>query len=125
MAALKIYALLFPSVDGSLLMEESSITITRTTNSQPVHTVGNGYAGESPGAAMCEFDVTGAIPKDGFEFDAGKKMATLTPAKLYVLGPGGATLKGECFIISDVTRHGVNQEATYEFRARGPMKLWS
>lgn len=125
MANLQLYTLIFATADGALLAEEKSVTIDRTTASQAVNTVPKGYAGESPGAAMCEFSVESAVPAGGFEFDAGKKMAGLIPTHLYFIGPGGMQLKGECFIISDSLRHGVNQEATTSFRARGPMTLWS
>ena len=120
-----IYTLLFQTVNGVLLAQEQSVEIDRATNSQAVSTVAIGYAGESPGAAMVEFTVTSAIPAAGYEYDAGAFMASLTPVQLYTLGPAGKQLKGECFIISDATKHGVNQEATYTFKARGPMALWS
>jgi|SRR5450631_825110 hypothetical protein len=112
-------------MDGQLLIEEKSIQIDRATNSQPVSTVPKGYAGESPGAAMMEFTVEEAVPQGGFDFDAGKKMAALQPAHLYVIGPAGLQLKGEVFVISDSLKHGVNQEANYSFRARGSFALWS
>lgn len=119
------YTLLFEYVDGALLAQEHSISIDRTTNSQPVSTVPGGYSGESPGAAMTDVTVESAVPAAGFEFDAGRKMVGLLPAKLYTLGPGGKQLKGDCFIISDSLRHGVNQAATYSFKARGPFRLWT
>lgn len=122
---LQLYTLAFVTTDGTLLAEEKSVSVDRATNSQAVNTVPKGYAGESPGAAMCEFTVDNAVPAAAFEFDAGAKMRALIPTHLYIIGPGGSQLKGECFIISDSFKHGVNQEATYSFRARGPMTLWS
>lgn len=122
---LQLYALLFPTMDGSLLVEETGFTLDRTTNSQPVNTVAKGYAGESPGAAMSEFTVDNAIPSGGFEFDMGKKMAGLLTGHLYVLGPGGQQYKGEVFVFADTLKHSVNTPSAYSFRARGPMTLWS
>lgn len=119
------YALIFPTMDGSLLVEEESVSIDRTTNSQPISTVAKGYSGESPGAGMCEFTVDSAVPASGFEFDMGKKMATLSTGHLYLIGPGGQQLKGEVFVFADSLKHGVNQKASYSFRARGPFTLWS
>ncbi len=118
------YALFFPTLNGTLLAEEQNVEIDRATNSQAVSTVAKGYAGESPGAAMCEITVTNAIPAAGFEFNAGAVMASLTPVQMYVLGPGGKQLKFEGFIISDAVKHGVSQEATYTMRARGTMVDW-
>jgi hypothetical protein len=122
---LQAYTLLFETANGALLAQEQSITIDRTTNSQPVNTVPGGYSGESPGAAMMEVTVMNAVPAGGFEFDAGSTMAALIPTSLYTLGPGGKQLKGECFIHADSIRHGVNQVAEYTFRARGKFALWS
>ena len=125
MANLQLYSLVYWTVNGALLSEQKSGTIDRATNSQAVNTVPKGYAGESPGAAMTEFSVENAVPAPGFEFDAGPNMAGLIPTHLYEIGPGGLQYRGECFIIADSLKHGVNQEATYSFRARGPMTLWS
>jgi hypothetical protein len=122
---LSAYSLLFETVDGALLAEEQSITIDRTTNSQAVSTVAKGYAGESPGAAMTEVTVESALPAGGFEFDAFKKMAALIPTNLYTIGPGGKQLKAQVFIISDTVRHGVNQPASYTFKARGTLSAWT
>lgn len=125
MANLQLYTLAFEFADGTLLAEEHSISVDRMTNSQAIATVAKGYAGESPGAATMDVTVENAVPSGGFEFDSGKKMAGLIPTNLYTLGPGGKQLKGQCFIISDSFRHGVNQPANYSFKARGPFSLWT
>jgi hypothetical protein len=122
---LGLYGYLWELVNGSLLSQEQSIQVDRATNSQPVSTVPNGYSGESPGAAMIEVTVESAVPQvTGFEFDAGASLGGLIPVQLYTLGPGGKTLKGECFIISDSIRHSVNNPMQYTFRARGPLAFW-
>lgn len=124
MANNQLYALLYCTVDGQLLTEEASITVNRSTGSQPVHTVPKGYAGESPGSAMTEVDVTNAVPAAGFEIDAGPRIQGLIQAEIGVLGPGGTTLKAKGFIISDTLRHSVNNEANYDFKWRGPLALF-
>jgi hypothetical protein len=117
------YALLFVTADGPLLAQEQHVTVTRSTNSQPVRTVALGYAGESPGAAMLEFDVTSAVPAAGQEFDAGNKMLTLTPTQLFLVGPAGKELKGVVMIYSDVLAHGVDKQVEYSFKARGAFQV--
>jgi hypothetical protein len=82
-------------------------------------------SGVSPGAPMIEWDVKSAVPAAGFEFDAGKKMLGLIPTQLFTLGPGGFTLRGFAFIISDSITHAVNAETAYTFKAVGPMTLWA
>lgn len=125
-----LYSILFTVVTAtnkttSLLAQEQEVDITRNTQSQAVETVALGYAGESPGAPMMEVDIVNAIPANGFEFDAGPSMLLLIPAKIQVLGPGGKSVKGNGFIISDSIRHGVNQQARYSFRARMSMQLFA
>lgn len=124
-SSVQLYTLLFIATNGTLLAEEQQIDIARQTNSQAVLTVPKGYAGESPGAAMVEFDVRNAIPAGGFEFEMGKYMAGLIPIDIQVLGPGGKSLNGKAFVISDTIRHGVNQEASYEFKARAALALFT
>jgi hypothetical protein len=119
------YSLLFETINGTLLAQEQDITVRRTTNSQAVNTVPIGYAGESPGAAMCELDVQNAVPAAGFEYNAGQNMISLTPVKAFTLGPGGQQLKFTGQIISDTLRHGVNNPVTYSFSARGAFVDWS
>jgi hypothetical protein len=125
MSNLQQYTLLFETADGALLSQEQSVQVERTTNSQAVSTVANGYSGESPGAAMIEVTVESAVPSGGFEFDAGKKIAALLPTNLFTIGPGGKQLKGQCFIISDSIKHAVNSATAYTFRARGPLAMWT
>jgi hypothetical protein len=103
-------------VGGNLLAEEQEIDFSRTANAQTVDTVAKGFAGMSPGTPMMEVDIHAAMPQGGFEFDAGPYIVSLTPIAVQVIGPGGKTAKGDCFIISDNGRHGVNQQARYSFR---------
>jgi len=119
MPALQLYSLLFVSVNGGLLTEEGSVDVTRTTGSQAVTTVAKGYAGESPGAQMCEISVTNAIPSADFEFNPGPFMAALNAVEIGVIGPGGKQLKAKGFIIQDTFTHAVNTESKLSFRFRG------
>jgi len=121
---LQLYSLLYATIEGSLLTEEASINITRSTNSQPVNTVAKGYAGESPGAPMVEIDIDNAVPAADFEFDPGDNMATLTPAEVGVVGPGGKRLVAKGFIISDTLKHAVNSESMQGIKFRGRMPGW-
>lgn len=107
------------------MAEEQQIDVIRTTNSQAVATVPNGYSGESAGAGMTEFTVRSAIPQGGFEFDMGRFMAALIPVNVQITGPGGKSIKNKAFVIRDSVRHGVNQEASYEFNGRAGLALFS
>ena len=120
---LQLYTLLFGAINGTLLAEEQQIDVARTANAAIVNTVPKGFAGVSPGAAMTEVDVKNAVPQGGFEIDFGPNIAGLIPVSVQVIGPG-KTLKSTAFVLSDSIRHGVNQEATYEFKAIMPMALF-
>ncbi len=119
MANLQLYTLAYVTVNGSLLTEEASVTVSRSTGSQAVITVAKGYAGESPGAAMVEIDVANAVPAADFEFDAGANMKSLQEAEMGIVGPGGKTLVSKGFIISDSFKHSANSESMYDFKFRG------
>lgn len=121
----QLYALLFEYADGQLLAETQNVTVTRQTGAQRVLTLAKGWSGVSPGAAVSEIMVEGAVPAAGFEFDAGKKLATLVITKLYTLGPGGKIYKGEVIIMGDTLKQGVGQPATYTFNAEGPLAFWT
>lgn len=119
MANQQIYTLLYVTVQGKLLTEEASVTITRQTGSQAVLTVAKGYAGESPGAAMVEISVTSAVPTADFEYDAGADMQALNFVEIGLIGPGGKQLVAKGAIIKDSLKHSVNSESTYDFEFRG------
>jgi hypothetical protein len=118
MSGLQLYALAYCLVDGAILTEEASIQVNRATNSQPVNTVAKGYAGESPGAANCEIQVTNAVPSKDFEMNPGKYMKGLKEVEIGVL-VAGKQLTAKGFIISDSFKHSVNNESTLEFSFRG------
>lgn len=120
----QLYTLIYCTVNGKLLTEEASVTVTRTTNSQPVSTVAKGYAGESPGAPMVEIDVDNAVPSADFELDAGPFMNSLEAVEMGVIGPGGKQMIAKGFIISDTFGHSVNSESKYSFKFRGAMGLY-
>lgn len=124
MANTQLYSLLFVVANGTLLAEEQEVDVSRTANAQNVDTVAKGFAGLSPGAPMVEIDVTNAMPQGGFEMDMGPYIAALTTLPVQVIGPGGTTLKGDAFVISDAIRHGVNQQARYSFRCIMSIQLF-
>ncbi len=118
MANVQLYTLAYCTADGKLLTEEASITVNRATNSQAVNTVAKGYAGESPGAATIEIQVTNAVPAADFELNAGPFMKALQAVEMGVIC-AGKQLVAKGFIISDSFKHSVNSESNYDFTFRG------
>jgi hypothetical protein len=121
----QLYSLLFVGINGTLLAEEQSVDVKRTAAAQIVLTVAKGLAGVSPGAAHCMVDVKNAFPVGGLEFDAGPNIAGLIPVNVQIRRGDGKTIKGKCWILDDSMRHGVNQEASYEFSGIFPLSLFA
>lgn len=130
--ALAAYAIGEIYINGQQAMQEASMTFSRKTNSQAVLTVALGYSGESPGAPMCEVNVTSAVPSAGFEIDPGAFMgntgggaqSALQPVK-FALFVAGKKLQFNGFITEDDFSHAVNSEAKLSFKARGEFALWA
>lgn len=124
MSEFQLYALAYVLVEGAILTQEGSVTVNRSTNSQPVSTVANGYSGESPGAPMVQIQVKNAVPSADFEMNPGRYMKGLKEVEIGVLGPGGKQLTARGFIIEDTFSHAVNSESSLDFTFRGKFKDW-
>jgi hypothetical protein len=120
----QLYTNAFVSIDGAVLLQEASVSVSRATGSQPVITAPLGYAGESPGASTMEVDVTNAVPTADFEFDAGAKMKSLKEVELTIYA-AGKRLVSKGVIVADTFKHAANSESTYEFKFRGAFAEWS
>lgn len=123
-SSLQLYTAASVYVNGSLLAEEASVQVKRATNSQQVITVAKGYAGESPGAAMCEVTVESAVPADDFELNPGKFMSELAVVEFTIFAAGNTlTFKG--FVTEDNFSHAANSESKLSFSARGSFADWN
>jgi len=110
-------------VNGKQLTLETSLTVKRTSGSQPVKTVALGYAGESPGSAMCEITVENAVRSDDFEVDPGSFIQDLSVVELTIFAAGKtATTKG-C-IYEDNFSHAVDTASKLAFSFRGRYPTW-
>ena len=122
--SVQLYTLLFVGIEGTLLVEEQQVDLTRTSNSVAVSTVAKGYAGESVGASMIELDVKNAVPASGFEFDAGSQIRGLIPVNFQVRGPGGKTNFGVGFVHADSLTHSKSADVSYTFKLRAAHSLF-
>lgn len=114
----ELYTQCYVTINGKLLLEHASVSISRSSGAQPVTTVGRGFAGMSIGAPSLEIDVTNAVPVAGYEFNAQDEIESLEVVEIGLLAAGLAlTSKG--FIISDSFKHAVNSESTYDFKFHG------
>ncbi len=122
---LQLYTLLYATLKGALITEAGSIEITRDLKASDVETLAKGWAGLTPGAAVCDLRIKNAVPSADFEIDAGKYMKAYEVAEICVLGPGGKQLVVDCFFLSDSLSSSVNNPTNLDFTLRGPFADWS
>lgn len=123
MANLDRYTKATVYVNGALLSEEASVSVKRTSGSQPVKTVAKGYSGESPGSPMTEISVENAVPSADFELDPGPFMLNLDIAEVTVFA-AGRTLTSKGCIHEDNFSHAVDTQAKLSFSFRGQFATW-
>jgi hypothetical protein len=87
-------------VNGTLLSEATSVTITRNTNANKVYTIAKGFSGLSLGNREIEGSVENVVPSADFELDVGDFMASLETVKFDIF-VGGRTMTIEGFILQD------------------------
>lgn len=123
MANLQQYTKAVIYINDSVLSEEASVTVKRSSGSQPVKTVAKGYSGESPGSPMTEISVSNAVPASDFELDPGLFINLVDVVKITIFAAGRTmTVKGS--IIDDNFSHAVDSEAKLEFNFRGGVAYW-
>lgn len=121
---LQTYSKVSIYVNSFLLAEAVDVQVSRQTNSSQIITIEKGYAGESPGAAMCTISVKNAVPSSDFELDPGKFMTDNKVVEFTVFA-GGRTLVFKGFIISDNFSYAANSESSLSFEARGNYGEWT
>lgn len=124
MGNLQKYTKAIISVNGTVLSQESSVTVKRTSNSQAVKTVALGYAGESDGAVMTEITISNAVPSVDFELDPGQFINLVEEVEISIFA-AGRTMTVSGFIIDDNFSHAVDTESKLEFNFRGGPSVWS
>jgi len=110
--------------NGKLLAEEAQATFSRQTNASNVVTTAKGFAGQTPGGAMCSVNVTNAVPVSGFELDVGQYMNELKQLEL-VIFTAGKSCNVKVFVTDDNLSHAMNSNANLAFTGIGPLPLWS
>ena len=120
---LQLYAKASVYVDGSLLSEEASVTIKRTTGAQVVKTVAKGFAGVSPGAPMLTISVENAVPSADFELNPGDYMTNLDVVEVTIFAAGN-TLTSKGFILEDNFSHAAETQSKLTFEYTGQYADW-
>ena len=110
-------------VNGSVLIEETAISIERDTNSHSIHTIGVGYAGEAAGSPFITIMVDNAVPSTNFEIDPEKFFGQMQRVQ-FTVNAANKHLSFKGHIISDNFVHAVNTSAKLSFKAKGQISSW-
>lgn len=104
---LRHYSKAFVFVNGSLLTQETSVTVNLKSNSTPQYTLALGFAGLSQGAGVAEVSIENAIPSADFEFNPDWRLRRGEAVEIGIVMAGQQlSLKG--FVESATFSHAVN-----------------
>lgn len=110
--------------NGTLLSEESSVTVKRVSGAQPVKTTAKGFAGMSPGAPMLSISIDSAVPSSDFELNPGPIIENLEDGEITVFA-AGRTLTSKGFITDDNFTHAVESQSKLSFEFTGQFADWT
>lgn len=120
---LQLYTLAYVTINGSLLTEEGSVSVKRSTGASIVETVSKGFSGVSPGSEMCTIEIDNAVPSADFELDPGPFMKSLSVVEVGLIAAGKAAVsKG--FILEDTFSHSTGSASKLSFSFTGQFPEW-
>lgn len=112
--SLQTYSIVTTYWNGSLLSEETTVSIDRDTRAQEIVTVSKGFSGLSPGAPIMQVSIDSAVPAADFELNPGPYMKALAVGEFTAFA-AGRTLTAKGFIIKDNTSHSANAESKISY----------
>jgi len=117
--ALSLYGQLAIYINGSLLTETTSISISRSMETQDIHLVGGGFQGILTSTPVVTVEVKSATPSTSFELDPGRFMKSNAQINFTISNSGSNTIQFKGFIIEDNFESAVNSNSTLSFKAKG------
>lgn len=118
MSALQIYERGSVFFANQLLVECVSFTVKADPKLNPISTMQKGFAGVSPGAEMTEVEVTEALPRAGFDYDALRAIQGVEVVD-FVCFLGAKKLASKGFISGLDLTSGVDKGAEVKFNFMG------
>lgn len=110
MSDLQLYANIFSGIDGKLLLEQQTVSLSKKSGLNPVFTVGSGFAGMSQGASTMEISIENAVPTTDLEFNPDMYLRTGAVVEVSFIMAGRQTVaKG--FITEANYSYSVNEHA--------------
>jgi len=110
-------------IEGALLLQATSVSITRRTNAQTQLTMALGFAGMSPGAPILEITFSNAVPAAEMEYDAGDVMEALG-TQAFTIFAGNRSLTTTGFVTEDTFKKAVNSEAALDIAMMCTFAKW-
>ncbi len=110
MADFQMYSNAFASINGTIITEETSITVDKKSGLNPVFTVARGFAGMSQGASTCEVTIENAVPSADFEVNPDRYMRIGEVVELGII-MANRQMVAKGFITDATYSHSVNQES--------------
>lgn len=105
-----LYANAYLGINGTIVVQETTLSVAKKAGMNPVFTTALGFAGMSQGAPIMEVSFESAVPSADFEFNPDRYMLLGEEVDVSILMAGRQTnTKG--FITEATYTHGVNQEA--------------
>lgn len=113
---LDLYSSMYISVDGTTLVQETSITVEMDSGLKEIITSALGLAGMSQGAPKVEVTVENAVPSADFEYMPDEVMLTGKVVEIGIVVAGRQMLlKG--FITKGTLKHSANEASSLSFTA--------
>jgi hypothetical protein len=117
------YSSAFVTIDGRLLAEEASVSITKHSGLNPVFTVLKGFAGVSQGAGTMEITIDNAVPSADFEFNPDGFLKSGSVIEVGVLMASKQTV-ARGFVMEATYHHSVNQESRLSFKVMTGLEVF-
>jgi hypothetical protein len=118
MSSLQVYERGAIFADQQLMIEVQNFEVDSDAKNNPIDTMQKGFAGISPGSEHTKINVTSAIPRAGYDYDALKKMQGRDIVEFVVFAAGGKeSSKG--FIMNVKKSFGADKAAAVSFEFMG------
>ena len=110
-------------VEGQMLLQTSSVELTRNANAPDQNTLALGWAGKSRGAPKMMVRVNHGVPSAGFEYDPGPVLEALTEIRFTVY-TDTQFITSTGFINQDSFKKAVDQNASLDFEVEAKVAQW-
>lgn len=124
MSKLQLYSKVYVYINGSLLVQNADVKITRHSGMTPLSTLFRSFAGSAQGNQFIEIAIGNAVPEAGFEYDPGIVEETYGAFVNISLVAGGSTLTTDGNIIEDNLSYAIDSSSKLDITFHGEYANW-